>query len=124
MTHAELTSFSQKHTNILWQDDVKGSVLFRNENLDWYKNRPEDATAITYDKLDTMTEDDVLAAIDKGLSLKHISRVTGYFSVIEQWNPGKRAELRDRRKTDLAGNPQRITLPELSDIQAGLCEAG
>jgi len=27
-----------------------------------------------------------------------ISRVVGYFSVIENWNPGKKSELKDRRK--------------------------
>ncbi len=39
-----------------------------------------------------------------------LSRVVGYFSVIENWNPGKKAELKDRRK----GNyriPKRVPVP-------------
>ncbi|MCW3980646.1 MAG: hypothetical protein NWF11_04140 [Candidatus Bathyarchaeota archaeon] len=27
-----------------------------------------------------------------------ISRVVGYFSVIDNWNPGKKVELKDRQK--------------------------
>lgn len=27
-----------------------------------------------------------------------ISRITGYFSIIENWNKGKQEELKDRRK--------------------------
>ena len=33
-----------------------------------------------------------------GANLEHITRVTGYFSKVAGWNPGKRGELRDRHK--------------------------
>lgn len=37
----------------------------------------------------------------KGENVRHICRVTGYFSWIEGWNKGKLAELADRHRSDL-----------------------
>lgn len=34
---------------------------------------------------------------DSGVAVHHMSRVVGYFSRIESWNPSKIGELRDRR---------------------------
>ena len=31
----------------------------------------------------------------------HITRVTGFFSIVENWNAGKKKELEDRRKHNL-----------------------
>jgi len=36
-----------------------------------------------------------------GRNVDHITRVTGYFSKTSAWNPGKLAELRDRKRTPL-----------------------
>lgn len=36
----------------------------------------------------------------KGFNVKHITRVTGYFSWTSGWNKGKVAELADRHRVD------------------------
>ena len=47
-------------------------------------------------------------------NVEHMTRVTGFFSKIDGWNPGKQAELKDRRiaiarnKTVLEGD--KVTL--------------
>lgn len=34
----------------------------------------------------------------KGKPIKHISRITGYYQVVENWNPGKQQEFFDRKR--------------------------
>lgn len=36
--------------------------------------------------------------------LKHLTRITGYYSPIEQWNPSKREELKQRRRENISIN--------------------
>ena len=48
-----------------------------------------------------MDEKELLKAINKGLELEQMTRITGYFSKVGSWNPGKRAELLDRSKHTL-----------------------
>lgn len=40
----------------------------------------------------------LLAACKQGRDVDHITRVTGYFSKVSAYNPGKVAELRDRAR--------------------------
>jgi hypothetical protein len=46
------------------------------------------------------TETEVSKSPGRGFNVKHITRVTGYFSYVENWNPAKRQELKDRHRTD------------------------
>jgi len=89
--------------NISWQfDDPKTSpeaaILFRNENLPWYKEDKGNVTRVTLETLKNLPIEKLDSAINKGLDVEQITRVTGYFSKISGWNPGKRAELKDRYK--------------------------
>ena len=40
----------------------------------------------------------LFAHVHQGRDVKHISRVVGYYSRVENWNVSKKAELRDRQK--------------------------
>jgi anaerobic ribonucleoside-triphosphate reductase len=104
MTKEELAGFFEKNENIEWEEDPEGTMMFfRNINLIWYQNNPGNATSITYEKLDEITPEQLMNEINRGLKVEQISRVTGYFARVSGWNPGKRAELKDRRRTNLAG---------------------
>ena len=118
MTHSELSSFSDKHSNIVWQDNLEGQILFRNESLLWYQNNPQGVTAIDYDTLAVLDEDGLLQAVNGGLEIEQMTRVTGYFSKVGMWNKGKIAELKDRRRMDIYGNAPTVTMQELNELQA------
>ena len=102
MTLQELSLFLEERRHLEWQiDDANDQVLFRNPGLLWYQNNPEAATAIKFWKLEEMTTDDVIEAINKGVLVEQMTRVTGYYSKVGSWNQGKRAELKDRKRFSL-----------------------
>jgi hypothetical protein len=99
MNAQELEIFLEQNAHILCFDALEEELLcFRNEHLDWYLNNPERKTAITYNKVEELNEDQLIMAINKGLEVENITRITGYFTKVSSWNPGKRAELKDRKK--------------------------
>jgi len=52
------------------------------------------------DKIDQqLIEDLPVGKKPKGENVIHICRVTGYFSIIQNWNKGKVAELADRHRS-------------------------
>jgi len=62
-----------------------------------------DDTEISFleaDQLDGLTIGKVVSAVVHGRYVKHVSRIVGYFSRVDNWNPSKRGELKDRQ----AGN--------------------
>ena len=52
-------------------------------------------------ELATITPERAKLLTHQGRNVLHYTRVTGYFSAVENWNPGKRAELSDRYRTPL-----------------------
>lgn len=46
--------------------------------------------------------EEILTAVREPQVLYHLSRVVGYYSRTENWNPSKLAELRDRQRGDYA----------------------
>lgn len=42
---------------------------------------------------------DILKLSHQGRNVEHITRVTGYFSKVENWNKGKKAEFSNRYRT-------------------------
>ena len=102
MQPIELINFLEDNDNISFIDDIDNDVmLFRDETVDWYKNDKDRATAVSYDKLDVITVDELMSEIRRGLLVEGITRITGYFTKTSSWNPGKRAELKDRRRSDV-----------------------
>jgi anaerobic ribonucleoside-triphosphate reductase len=99
MTPAELSAFEAVNPHITTIDhEHLDAIGFRNERLPWYRNNRAGQTVITCGKLAEMTADGLLQAINKGLEVEQICRITGYFSKVGQWNKGKQGELKDRAK--------------------------
>jgi len=99
MNQVELNEFLEQHQNIEWGEEETGqALLFRNENLPWYQEDKNRATRVTIEKLSQLTHSELYDAINKGLDVDHITRVTGYFSKIKGWNNGKLGELKDRKR--------------------------
>jgi hypothetical protein len=77
-------------------------LAFRNERLDYYKNDENRRTWIDYEKIDEIKDaEELIGYINKGLEVDCITRITGYFSKKSGWNPGKLAELKDRKKWEV-----------------------
>ncbi|MBM4311425.1 MAG: hypothetical protein FJ119_10845 [Deltaproteobacteria bacterium] len=111
MTPSELTEFVAKHDYITRYDYPEDDAVgFRNSRLPWYRADKDRKTVFTCDWLADHTEEDLDMEIKRGLEVEQICRVTGYYSKVASWNGGKRAELRDRRRTDLYGNPPHIAI--------------
>ena len=98
MTPAELDKFLTEHQHIEYSYD-KDNFYFKNTNLPWYQ-QDGNCTAITRARMNTITENELLIEINRGLQVEQITRVTGYFSKVGSWNAGKRAELKDRVRCD------------------------
>lgn len=99
MTQQQFDSLLETNPNIEWMDDEEQEqMLFRNTLLQWYTNDTNRATVIRYDKLHDMEPSELLKHINKGLEVEGITRITGYFTKIGNWNPGKIGELKDRKK--------------------------
>jgi hypothetical protein len=104
MTPAELSAFEAANPHITTIDHENlGAIGFRNERLPWYRNNRAGQTVITCGKLAEMTADGLLQAINKGLEVEQIARITGYMTKVSSWNPGKVGELKDRRKFSIGG---------------------
>ncbi len=103
MTRNELSSYLESNQNIEWFDSPEEQQMhFRNMLLDWYRKDESRSTAVKYWKLDNITPEELEREINRGLMVEGITRITGYFTKVPGWNPGKRAELRDRRKFSLS----------------------
>ena len=99
MTKQELDSFLEENQHIEYLlDETDEQIHFRNTHLDWYRNDPNRATAVKTWKLEQMSSEDLMTEINRGLMVDGITRITGYFTKTASWNPGKRAELKERNK--------------------------
>jgi len=92
----EFESFVSKE-NIEWSED-DDHFYFRNLDLAWYSSDPTRATKVIKTKMKELSPEQLEEEISKGLKVEHITRVTGYFARVNSWNPGKKAELKDRYK--------------------------
>ena len=100
MNPIDLNEFLHDHSEIDCRFDDSG-YYFRNTQLPWYQHEGN-YTHITRDKFASLDEKGLLWAVNHGLEVDHITRITGYFTKVSGWNKGKVAELRDRhREKDL-----------------------
>jgi hypothetical protein len=100
MTQLELKGFLLTHENIEYHADDSCSY-FRNKALPWYANNPGNSTRITNDIIAKLSSGELMNAINEGLEVEHITRITGYFTKVSQWNKGKRGELKDRMRVEI-----------------------
>jgi hypothetical protein len=102
MTREELNHFLEHHHNIEWAEDTgQQQFHFRNTDLTWYLQDARRATVVKWWKIEQMSPEELTQEINRGLMVEGITRITGYFTKVTGWNPGKRGELRDRRKSSL-----------------------
>ena len=100
MTPIELKIFLEKNKNITYHSDESFSY-FRNGDIPWYANNPGRSTRITNDILAKLSPEELMGQINRGVEVEHITRITGYFTKVSQWNKGKRGELKDRMRVEI-----------------------
>ena len=80
------------------QDGVKGWFLrwrSRDKHVD-----DSEVSFLEADKLDGITIGKAVNAVIHGRDVRHMTRVVGYMSRVENWNPSKHGELKDRQSGD------------------------
>jgi hypothetical protein len=100
MNQLELKGFLLTNENIEYHADNSFSY-FRNKALPWYANNPGHCTRITNTMIAKLSSEELMNSINKGLAVEHITRITGYFTKVSQWNKGKRGELKDRMRVEI-----------------------
>ena len=78
--------------NFEWQETDKG-VIVRNLNFDT-------ETLFYPAAIEKWDWNTLEIASHQAKNIQGITRVSGYFSIVEKWNPGKRSELVDRHRVD------------------------
>ena len=65
-----------------------------------------EGTFVAFDALSGLSWGQIYAHVVGGRHVSHITRVVGYYSKIENWNPSRRGELKDRQRGrySLVGN--------------------
>jgi len=101
MTQCELNNFLEKNKSIAYHSDESFSY-FRNGDIPWYADNPGHSTRITHDIIAKLSPEELMNHINRGLEVEHITRITGYFTKVSQWNKGKRGELKDRRRVEIS----------------------
>jgi len=91
-----IAKIADSHERYQWQEDKTG-ILIRDAKF-------ETITHFTFAALRRLTFKQIQAACVQGKDVDHVSRVTGYFSKISQWNKGKQAELKDRHRVTVGGD--------------------
>ena len=100
MTKSELKIFLEKHQCIEYRSEGSFSY-FRNRDLPWYASNPDNYTRITNEIIASLSPEELMNQINRGLEVEQITRITGYFTKVSHWNKGKRGELRDRVRVTL-----------------------
>jgi hypothetical protein len=99
MIESEFTRFIELYPNVeVSMDDEGEKALFRVPELPYFA---EEGTWLgiskeRFSKIETAEELYEMIAGDKDVT--QITRITGYFSAIASWNPGKRGELKARKR--------------------------
>jgi len=75
-------------------NEEDGGVYIRNKRYDTKIHA-------SYDAIEKHDWSTIKAQTVAGRDVNHITRVTGYFTIVEGWNKGKIGELRDRYKSQV-----------------------
>ena len=100
MTHKEFNEFADQNLHIEYQND-DDYFYFRNPLLPWYAK--DEGNCKRFDKaiMRRLTPGELLVEINQGVDVEHLTRVTGYFTKVSQWNKGKVGELKDRYRSGI-----------------------
>ncbi len=100
MNKSELVRFLEENRQIECRFD--GShTYFRNRHLPFYVNNPDSCTKIDNEVVEKLTAAEIMSEVNRGLEVEHITRITGYYTRVSQWNKGKLGELKDRIRTPI-----------------------
>ena len=95
-----LAHFLEKNQHIECRSDDL-YTYFRNTHLLFYANNPDSCTRMDNAVVTKLTSAELLLEINRGLEVEQITRITGYFTKVSQWNKGKLGELKDRIRTPI-----------------------
>ncbi|MBW6461951.1 MAG: anaerobic ribonucleoside-triphosphate reductase [DPANN group archaeon] len=84
----QLENLARDRSLEITRDGEKG-VFVKNNNFD-------NTIFVTLDALKKNSVDTIVAQSVQGRDVDQITRITGYFSIVSNWNKGKLAELKDR----------------------------
>lgn len=85
---AQLETLGRNKSLEITRDGDKG-VFVKNNNFD-------NTIFVTLDALKKNSVDTIVSQTVQGMDVDQITRITGYFSTVSNWNKGKIAELNDR----------------------------
>ncbi|HSR13141.1 MAG TPA: anaerobic ribonucleoside-triphosphate reductase [Thermodesulfobacteriota bacterium] len=101
MTLEEFEQFVEtEKSHIEWSED-NDHFYFRDLDYSFYRNNANRSLRVNKDLVKDLTIAQLREEIGRGLNVENITRITGYFAKTNSWNPGKRAELRDRMRKDI-----------------------
>lgn len=84
-------------SHLEWSED-KDYFFFRDLDYNYYRNDANRFLRVKKELFKDLSVAQLKEEIGRGLRVENITRITGYFAKTNSWNPGKRAELRDRAK--------------------------
>lgn len=90
MKLSELNNFLENE-DVWWTWKDKDLLLIHSKRWD-------ETIELNMKNLPNISPEQIKMCLINGKDIEHITRVTGYFSVISKWNPGKTGELRDRHR--------------------------
>lgn len=91
MEISELNNFLENE-DVWWTWKNKDTLII-------YSKKWDEKVELDMNKLSKISPEELKMVLTSGKDVEHITRVTGFFSVISKWNPGKTGELKDRHKT-------------------------
>ena len=92
MNIEELSNFLEVNQNIYWRWEEEGGKKF----IYLYSKVWRETIKIDMNKINNISIEEIKMALTGGKNVEQITRVTGFFSVVRNWNAGKHAELKDR----------------------------
>lgn len=97
MDRAELSLYLESRPEIEWKLEDDKTILLRHSVYD----KDNEGIKVELDKLGNITPVKLDAILVNGRNISHITRVTGYMSKVDGWNPGKVGELKDRQRINI-----------------------
>lgn len=92
----EFDSFLADNPHIEYRLEEDG-ISFRHPHYD----KPGDSVKINNKKLRELTPDGLMAVLVNGRNVDKITRITGYFGKVSNFNKGKMGELKDRQRINI-----------------------
>jgi len=97
MNIEELSNFLEVNQNIYWRWEEEEKKKF----IYLYSKVWKETIKIDMNKINNISIEEIKMALTGGKNVEQITRVTGFFSVVRNWNAGKRAELKNRYRINL-----------------------